>query len=273
MAFTFGTSGLISSWGSGTDFTNRLVSSYNSPVSTTINLIADSHDATRFTSDTGGAIPARNIKGLRSISGSFKAFVSGTTPRIGSTGLLTYGTYGGFCNAYDLNLKAAFADTTIFNATAPEWKAFTPGLISWDFSADAFVDNATALPGAGLDAEPASVTFQVGSAKSLSGSAITTSVQFETDPTKVQTVKFSAVGDSYLSVAGATGELFAVDPGGGVYTLTTPVLNTMTVVSAGTTYSGSAFWTSINLKVAVGSPIEITVNWQGSGAWTGFTGV
>jgi hypothetical protein len=267
MAFTYGITGLISGWGTGTDFNNRLVTSYNSPVSCTISVMADTEDARRFV--TTGAVPPDSVTGLRSWSGSFKAYLA--TPRIGNTGLLTYGTYGPFARSYDLSISAPVADTTVL-AAGVEWRSYTAGPILWNGSAECFVDDTTALPAPAPDAGATAITMQVGSAKSLTGSAHLTSVSWDTDPSNIQKAKLNFLGKGYLAVAGAGAELFAVDPGGGVYTITTPLFKTLTVVSGGTTYSGLAAPTTINLKVAVDSMIEVTVNFQGSGALSGVTG-
>ncbi len=146
MAFGVPSTGIIESWGSSTDFTNRLVTSYNAPVSTSISLTSDVIDSTVMSSD--GAFASNNIKGLRSISGSFKAFLA--TPRLGSSGLLTYGTYGPFARSYEVNISCPTFKATVFNATPPEWESYVSGRYGWTFNAECMVDDATAISGAGI---------------------------------------------------------------------------------------------------------------------------
>lgn len=280
MAFTYGTTGLVTSWGS-TGFNSLLVGTNQSPSKFSMTVVGDALDSTRFRSSSPYAAYKRVTRGLRSISGSFTSYVS-TTPRTGCTGLVTNlfatttgTTYDAFINAYNINIKAAMQDTTLFNATCPEWRSFTAGLVEWGGSASGFLDDATYLAGPAQDNQPTTssanfATFQISSTKSLKGALITTNVSTDVDPRNIIPVKFDFVGDDYLNTTGAAAELW----GAGDYTITTPIAETLTLqTDTGNTYSGSAFWTSIDIKCKVDELLEITVNWQGTGAWTGFTQV
>lgn len=282
MAFTYGTTGLVTSWGS-TGFNSLLVGTNAAPASFTFAAVGDALDTTRFRSASPNAAYKRVSKGLRSISGSFRSFVN-LTPRVGCTGLVTNlinttsgsTVYDAFLQEYNLSIKAAMTDTTRFNSVCPEWREFTPGIVDWSGSARGFLDDAVALPGpmqdAGLDATNLA-TFQIsgtGTGKQLKGKVLITNVNTDVNPANIIPVSFDFVGDDNLETVGSAAELW----GAGQYTITTPVAETLTLqTDTGQTYSGSAFFTSIDIKCKVDEIIEINVNWQGTGQWTGFTGV
>jgi len=281
MAFTYGTTGLVTSWGSAS-FNSLLVGTNAAPASFTFTAVGDSLDTTRFRSSSPYAAYKRVTKGLRSISGSFKSYIN-LTPRVGCTGLITNlinttsgsTVYDAFLNSYNISIKAAMQDTTRFNATCPEWREFTAGIVDWSGSASGYLDDATALPAPaqdnGLDATNLAI-FQIssgGTGKQLKGKVLITNVNTDVNPSNIIPVKFDFVGDDNLETVGTAAELW----GAGTYTVTTPISETLTLqTDTGGTYAGSAFWTSIDIKCKVDEPLEITVNWQGTGAWTGFTG-
>lgn len=262
------------SWGTG--FVGSLVSTHSGPVAFSLTQTADTPDSTRFTSTTGGSIWEDSTVGLRSWSGSLRMYLP--TPRIGSTGLVTYGTYGGFMDQYDLTINCKTEENTRF-ASVLEWKSFHAGILSWAGTMEGPYDSTALLPGAGRDAEPASATFQVksgGTGKTLSGSIITTSVSHDVDPQNMVKAKFAFKGKGPLATAGTATELWAADSGGAPpHTLTTPQIDQTLSLTTYTdhVYSGPAIFTSLGLQVAFNQQIELTVNFLGIGALSGLTGV
>lgn len=272
MATFLGNLGSIS-WGSSSGFIYTLMSTYSGPATFDISCTAPTLDSTRFSSAAGGATHRRVSKGLRQVQGKIKLYLP--TPAIGSSGLVSLGTYGGFAREYNLSIKAESFDSTRFNGTAPEWVSRTPGLLSWSGSMSGPMESGTALPVAGGDSEPLAATFTITSTKSVSGNVYVTNVSHTTDPAKLTEFKLDFEGDSYLATSGAGTHLWAADSAPPPYSITTPETGktlTLTSYTTNHVYAGEAHWTSIDLSVGVDKLIELTVNFVGSGAWTGFTG-
>lgn len=274
MATIFGTLGAVS-WGESGDWVYALTNSLLAPATFTLTATGETVDSTRFTSATGGAAWNQMTKGLRSVSGSLKFYLP--SPRIGSTGLVTLSTYGSYMDSYTLNISAKSEKSTRFNSTAPEWHSYTPGPVSWTGTCEGPYDSATALPGPLLDTTT-SLSFQVlsgGSGKTLSGNGYITSVGVTSDPNALTRAQFSFVGQSALATAGTASELWAADSSPPPYSLTVPETGkTLTLTTTtGHAYAGESQWTGISLKGKADALIEVSVNFQGSGAWTGFTGV
>lgn len=277
MAVTPGILGLVTSWGSS-DFTSALIgSTYAKPFEFTLDLQGDTPDRTTFVS--GGATFGRNIKGLKSWDGKITAQLG--TPVIGSLGLVTFASgYTANCYGFEVNISAAVHPATVFaGSSGVKWRSFVPGLVRGTFSFDCYADSATAIAGVGLDAEAASATFAVidgAGGKQIGGTIITSSASLSASPDKPNLVRYSGVFDSQMTTGGtSTVALWAVDAGGGTYTLTTPATGkTLTLQSyTSQTYSGTAFWKSIGVKCAVDSPVMVDIGFQGYGALSGVTGI
>lgn len=277
MAATYGLLGKVTSW-AGT-FVSDLIATSNSPAVFTLNQTVDTFDVTRFVATSGGARIGRNIPGLRSWNGTISCQLA--VPHIGNTGLVTYGSgYVAQVKGFNLTLAADMADTTVFASTDPTWKSFTPGLVRWNGSYDAFVDSATPPHGAGLTAEPAAATFSLvddagGSVdKIIGGNIITQSMGLSVAPGAINTVKYAFIGDDQPTVTGTYVGAIATDTAGPTYAITTPLAGALVLQSyTSQTFSGSAFWTSISFKCEVGQPITVDINFQGTGALTGPSGI
>ncbi|MBX3376049.1 MAG: hypothetical protein KF678_03485 [Phycisphaeraceae bacterium] len=276
MAATYGILGKVTSW-SGT-FVADLIGTSNSPATFTLNQVVDTSDVTRFVTGSGGARIGRNIPGLKSWSGTISCQLA--TPRIGNAGLVTYSSgYVANVKSFNISLNADSTDTTVFASTDPTWKSFTPGIVRWSGSYETFLDSATAPHGAGMAAEPAAASFALvddaGSTadKILAGNVITQSLGISVAPASISTANYAFVGDDQPTVTGTYVGGIMTDPGGGVYSITTPIAGAMVLQSyTSQTFSGSAFWTSISFKCEVGQPITVDINFQGTGPLTGPSG-
>jgi hypothetical protein len=276
MAVTPGILGEVTSWGSGSDFTQVLISTNNKPAEFSLDIKADSHDRTTFVST--GATFGRVIKGMHSWDGKITAHLG--TPQIGSLGNVTFASgYTTNVYAYELNIVADVHPATVFaGASGVKWRGFVPGLVRVTGSFECYADSSTAIAAPGLDAEAAAVTFDVvagATGKTIGGSIVTTAAALSVAPSRPNIVKYQFVFDSQVTTSGTGTILWAADAGGGVFSLTTPVLGKTLTLKAFTSqsYSGTAFWKSIGLKVAVDAPVILDIGYQGYGALTGVTGV
>lgn len=262
--------GLVTSW-TGT-FNTALISTNNKPASFELNETAGIHDRTTFVS--GGATFGRNIHGLHTWDGNISAHLG--TPATGSLGLITFAAGEVLLvSEYELNITANMHDTTVLTSGGVKWRSFTPGLVRATGSFSGYLDNATSIAHAGLDAGASAATFDVvAGSKSIGGNIILSEAGISVSPDDANRKKYNFVFDSQVTTAGSGTILWAVDAGGGTYSLTTPVLGTLTMQSyTSQTFAGSAAYKSLKLKVNPFEPIILDIGFQGSGALTGPSGV
>lgn len=272
---TAGILGLVTSWGSA-DFTTALIGgSYNKPASFVLNEKADIHDRTTFVS--GGATFGRNIHGLHEWGGKISAHLG--TPQIGALGNVTFASGDVLLiNEFDIQITAAMHEATVFTGSTVKFKQFVPGLVRATGKFSGYADNATAIAHAGLDAGAAAATFDIvagGSGKTIGGNILLSDAELSVSPDDINKKSYSFVFDSQVTTAGSGTLLWAVDAGGGTFSLTTPATGkTLTLQSyTSQTYSGTALWKGISIKCGVGSPIMVDIDFQGYGVLTGPTGV
>src|SRR5579862_4721356 len=128
MAAIPGIFGLVNSWGSGSDFSHKLVTSNNKPASITCRISGEAHPSVTFTSSTPGAVYPRRTKGLHAWSGTINQQLA--TPQVGARGLLTYSSgYALNVRSYQIQISASALESTIFNSGGVKWFGFTPGVI------------------------------------------------------------------------------------------------------------------------------------------------
>lgn len=215
--------------------------------------------------------------GLRSWNGSIKGrYIGAGTAQVGYLGAVTYASgYTYHVQDWSAGIKAKSLDITAYDAsaTAAGWRQFRPGLLSIDGRYNALVDSANAIvmPTAPGTAS-AAATFTLTTGVTLAGNILPSQIGVVIPVGDLNKVAYSWVMDGALTAAGSN-NIFAAgavglpdwDASG-----TDGVPDTTLVVQAasGRTYTGAAFWTSINIDHKPGSYIDVTVNFQGSGALT-----
>lgn len=259
------------------------VTSWTGTVNTALLAAIKSHSA-RITIDggTGDRTPfaptnstAQYGGGLRSWSGTITARL-GSTPLVGYNGLVTFSS-GDVLHVQKWNMAIAAGelDATALGSTATNagWKSFRPGHLNWSGGYEGLVDSGTAtvLPFS-PDTAPASATFQLLTSNTLAGTILYSQQGIEIPVGDLNRKSYSFVGSSTLTAAGSA-NLFAAG------TVPTPewdtsgtdgVADTSLVLAAasGRTFTGAAFWTSINVAVDPKAYTVVTVNFRGSGALT-----
>jgi len=259
--------GSVTSWGSGTDFVNRLVT-MNLPKDFTLSHEGSTFDATGL----AAATYMKTGKSLRSAKGSFTAHIK--VPQDGRVGLVTYAAATvASLNSWNIDISREIAESTVFGDL---WKRFTPGRVSWKGSYSGYQDDTTGPSLAIRTAEPAAAEFQVitgGAGRQLTGNIVTTSLSIPVKLGSIVTCEYGFEGDDKLVSVGtptdnalwpadSTGALLAGKEEGKTLTLQTVT---------GQTISGKALWSSIKIANAVGSPVTLTVDFVFSETVSGLT--
>lgn len=268
MAFVEGLEGLLSAAGS-TDL-SYLIETSTKPYSANISVVRESFDSTGF----GSTVPVAkgNISGLSEWSGSFVAKYPQASPASGHEGLVTFaGGYVLGCRGWSISATVTTHDETAFASTPPTWKDMAVGLYSFTGTFDVQVDDTTALAGmtSGVaefrmsdDTEDNVLVVSSPSTIIITGR----SAPFTVDGKSI--VQYSFVVNGNLKADG-TGSFFAVAITGTPDILTRPASTAITLRASGSrTYTGNAFATGWTIGAQIGSPVEATVNFIGTGALT-----
>ncbi len=273
-----GIEGVVTSWSNApADTFNAVLLSKISPAQASLQIVSPEVDVTPLGASVAAAFP-----GLASWSGNIsgRAFAS---PRLGNQGLLTYsaGGYALHVDSLAVRIRAGEYDITEMNATPPQWSRFCPGHSMWSASVRAMIDSATAIPLPHMSSTTTSdtslptVTFQygTGSDATLAGTGMITRVSPTIRVGSQSFVEFELRGTGVLAAAGA-GSIFGTynfgrpgwDAGSSAPTATTDPKLVVTAVS-GRTYTGCAFWNSIDLTWDVRSPVAVSIGVRGTGPW------
>lgn len=264
MAFTVGLSGLISSTDTGKDL-HYLINTGTRPYSATIQVTSENFDVTGFVNIP--PIATDQIKGLTGWSGSFVAKYPKVSPASGHTGLVT------FANGYTLGSKgfsitAAVAsfDVTSGAVVPPVWMEHTPAIYSFTGSYDALVDDTTAISVGSVGAATFRLSTESTNHNELAGNIIITGANYQGSVGDLNRIQYSFVVDGNLTTDGDSSFLPVTTPGT-PQELTRPDITQIVVRASGArTYSGSAFVTGWTIGSTIGSAVEGTVNFQGTGA-------
>lgn len=263
MAIATVTTGVVTSW-AGTE-NSALITGGSAPSEFTLNSQADEFDSTPLSGTTAARTYAA---GMYNLSGTIRTRVEPL--RLGTGGFITAsGAYLTNLKGWQMNISrpALPADVQV-NGTGTIYRAFLPGIYSWDGSWTAFFDDTTVcvLPGTAY----ASAVFKIleesgGTDHTLTGNIITTGMGIPIRVGELSQVTYNYRGSGALTSAGsgAVTPIFAVGawPSSAAGSL---VLQAVT----NQTFTQSAFWTRIALSVPVDGPITLDIDFQGTGALT-----
>lgn len=263
MAAVYGITGEVTSWTNN----SRLISSGSQPSAFTANIVGDAVDSTAFDATNSNEF----VPGLKSISGTITTLYD--APIIGAAGGVGWATVAYYVTniqSWLLRMSRATTDTTEFNTGAvPDWRSFTPGLINWSGEYSGFLDGTTAVTApADYDGGLGTVTLTIASGVTFAGSAHLTNLDSTVSPAATNNVRHGFQGSGNLTAAGDKFFDAAV-----VSIITDPSSDTLTLKAfeAGVTdrtFSGAAFWESVEIRCAVDQIPVATINWRGTGAWT-----
>lgn len=236
------------------------------PVEWRLNIRGDEYETTAF---AGTGAQTTFIKGLTQWDGEFTATLK--SPEHGALGLVTFAAgYTAQIMEWSIDIVRDAIDVTTFAATE---RAFLPGLCRINGSFRGFVDDTTSIThvGGSNASEPATGTFKYSERGAtdgtLAGSIFTTSGDVDVNPGRAATVAYNWRMSGALTVSVPSTGVSPLKTG--TFDPTADVASAITLAADGTkTYSGSAFWKSINLRVAVGQMTTLRVGVQGAGVLT-----
>lgn len=244
-----------------------------------VNLEADEFDISEL-SGSGSAV--ERLSGLRSGTMSFSGFYPKSAPKMGNTGLVTYGG-GALAWVQDWSMDVDFGEIEItsFAATGPTVKQYIPnGIFTWggSFNAHALNDTAVTLPTT-VGSTGSEAIFQLfkGSTNNhtLKGNVLLKSLGHSVRKADKQVLAYSYSGSGALTeTQGDTYDPLRVDPASSApgtetawgipsYDLSaspmTPSIVVKTYEAGGTdrSYTFSAFLKSLSISVSPGNPIAI----------------
>lgn len=266
MAQIIADNGLVSSWaGTGN---SALISGGSAPYEFTLTGTKPEADVTPFVS--GGTAFRQFALGLGEWSAAMSTRLSPV--KYGSGGLVTASAaYTTNVRSWRMSIAATPAEkSTVMNATPPTWQTYVPNLVQWSGTYEAFVDDTTALVFPTSTAE--SITFKLvenaSADHTLSGSCLIQQLSAPIRIGSISVATYSFRGTGTLTAAGTSGSgvgapLFAAGA------LTKPAVGSLVLQAAsGRTYTGDAFWESIDIDCVVDEVINVTINAKGTGALT-----
>lgn len=267
MAFTAGLEALISAGSASTDF-GYLLNTSSKPYSASVSLNSEALDITGF--ESTAPIAMSMTRGIAEWSGSFAGKFPQSAPASGHEGLVTFGGYTSGMHGWSITATATEHDVTAFSTTPPAWKSFISGLYSFSGNFLTRVDTATALGGITSGAATFRTNTESSNDNTLSGNILLTSrsAPFEVNGTPVIQYDFVATGNMSFDGDNA---LFNVASAGTPDPMTRPEIETITIRTApggSREMSGDAFLTSWTLGATIGSPVEVSGSFRGTGALT-----
>lgn len=230
------------------------------PYSVSGQITIDEHDVTAFASSLS---TMSYVSGISSWTATVQGRYPNSTAATGRCGQVTFANgYDDRVNAWTLALAAQAHETTEFASTCPTWRSFMPGLVSWNGSFAGGIDDTNALVFGASGSATLRMSDEAGTDNTLAGSIFYTGVGPTINVGQVNQVSQTFRGSGALTTAGDT-PLFAAGAIG------IPD-DTEFVISAdgSRTYTGRGFWTGINVSVAIGATIDVSVTIQGNGALT-----
>lgn len=266
MAATVGMTGLVSSSDTGKDL-YWLINTGTDPYSANVTIAGEAFAVPAF--NNTAPIATDQIAGLKSWSGSFNARFPSGGAASGHTGLVTFANgYTTLIRGWTITASIAELDTTMQATTPPTWMTYVPGLASYSGSYECLVDSATAISAPSTGAATFRISTEATNDNELAGSIVVTGVAVTGRVGDLWRVTVSFTVNGNLTTDGDSSFL-EVTTAGTPLSLTTPDITAISIRTAGSrTYTGDAFVTGWTIGSRIGSAIESTVNFRGTGELT-----
>ena len=267
-----GAQGAVTSW-TGTFYT-ALLSKMNA-MAATVTAAGDVIDVTAL-GDYGRNI----IPGLGQWTAQLEGFAKiGSAPALGNTGLVAYtGSTNIYIDSFTININAQVHETTAFNASAPLWKTFRPGVVNWSGTMNARLDDVAAAPlPLAVGGSPVSAVFTYGTNATLTGNIVITSVAPSVRVGGISVVPITFNGTGTLTPNSGGNSILGTTAFGGTSASGIPEWNsdgasakplTITTNSGNTLVGADGFWSSLSITAGVSQAVMLTVGVQGSGSLT-----
>jgi hypothetical protein len=233
----------------------------------TLNLNNPTTPATALTS--GGVVHGTVLNTIGDFSGTITGRLS--PAKLGNSGFVTAsGAYLTNLERWKLSMRCPALPATAMTGSAVTDRSFVPGIITSTGSWTAAIDDTTPLvkPGVSYSATLKLLENDAND-QTLAATIYTTGAPFTVKVGEVSLVEvpFAVSGDITAAGTGGSGGIPSPLFAAGV--IQRPAVGELILQAhAGRTYTGNAFWTSIDIDVPVDDLITVTVNFQGSGALT-----
>jgi hypothetical protein len=256
---TVGLTGAVTSWGSNGTFADNIAKDLNLPAEFTLDMDGVDLDVTPF---VGPTIVETHTPGLRSWGGTITGFLGSSSGQDALGGAVATAEYDLNVRSWNMTLTARELDVTSWTNLSTRWMAYAPGLVSWSGSYEAIIDNATAL--SIPSSSTGTGTFTISSGNYWEGSIFSTRVGAVVRVGDVNIARYDFRGTGHLTVVGSNAGMPANSG-----SVATPIAETMVLTAyTGRTYTGSAFWRSIQATCNIGQAIQTVIGFRGSGALT-----
>lgn len=263
---TVGLDGLLSAAGS-TDM-SFIIGTGIKPYRANIDLVIETFDNTGLANPSPVAVG--KTPGVKSWTGGFSGRFPKASPASGHEGLVTYSSgYVLGCHGWGITASAQSWLNTGFAEPPPTWHEYLSGLYTFTGFFDVRIDDTTALSSVGTSG---SATFRLSKESTndneLSGTIITTSRGTPIEVGGIPVVRYTFDVDGNLSVDGDS-PLFDVAVAGTPDALVRPQSTAITLTANGDIdYTGNAFLTGWSVNCAVGSIVDVSGTFRGTGALT-----
>lgn len=240
----------------------RLIQTSTRPFAWTVNANMPAQDATGF-AGTAPIVRTQRGDGLGDWNASATAYFPKAAPLSGHVGAVTFaGGYDTCAEAFTVDFQFDALDATCMNSvSAPVWREFQPGLGSGTgtYRCKVAADEVPTLVG-----QTGSATFQLSTgspANTIVGSITINSATIVAQIGDLVMVDYSFTFDGQVTFAGG-GSLVAAG------NLVEPEITegNIWIVNDAEGYNGLMFLTGLSASVAIGSPIEVSISVQGTGA-------
>lgn len=244
----------------------RLLETSTRPYAWSVTANMPAQDATGF-AGTAPIVRTQRGDGLGDWSATSTAYFPKTAPLSGHVGNVVFAAGTDTCvESYSLDFQYESFDSTCMSVTPPTWRAFQVGLASATGSFRCKVD-VTELPT--LVGQTGEATFRLTTAttpdNTIVGHITINSANIVAQIGSLVTVDYSFTFNGQVTFAGGTAGASSLLTAGN---LTEPEDTeiTMWIVDNSNGYTGRCFLSGFSASVAIGSPVEIGLSIQGTGA-------
>lgn len=246
----------------------RLIQTSTLPFAWSVTANMPAQDATGF-ADTAPIVRTQRGDGLGDWSATATAYYPKTSPASGHLGNVTFSSGFATCpEAWSADFQYEVFDATCMGSVAPTWREMQVGLASATGTYRCKVPT-TDVPT--LVGQTGSATFRLSTAttpdNTLVGAITITSANIIAQIGNLVTVDYSFVFNGQVTFAGGTAGASSLLAAG---TMSEPEETEVDIwtVNNSQGYNGRCFLSGFTASVAIGSPIEVNISMQGTGALT-----
>jgi hypothetical protein len=245
---------------------HRLIQTSTRPFEWTLSANSPAQDTTGMAA-VAPIVRTQRSDGLAEWSATTNGYYPKVAPLSGHVGNVTFAEGNDTCvESFTLDFAYEAFDTTCMGSTAPVWKLFQVGLGSGTGTYRCRVSDAEALT---LVGQTGSGTFRIANTSTpctIIGSIHINSASVVSRIGEVVMVDYSFTFNANVVFAGGADDSLLAN----TTSLVEPQETEINLWTAGTSegFNGRCFLTGLSISAAIGSPIEVSISIQGTGALT-----